>query len=348
MKKLILIALLAAVCFTSAAWGYTLPEGSVQGLPKNLIVMDENGNSPNDGELYIEIENMIPHEVYTKDITVMNARDDAQYSIYLMATPNYNEGDIDLLGETSCKLWLDDKLIYDGLVNGHGTPDISSSGVDLGGVYKSGESRKLHAEFVWNATGNEVNDTDNSYYGVVSFHWIFYAQVSAPSDNPGGGGGGNHGGGGGGYRNPSKTPSSETETQKTVDGDTDEGNPDSPKNTENDNSNDNNDTNNDSDSNVNNEPGEEHENEDSSTPADSPNSPDQSIDKGKDKSIPDKIADKIVKKLPFIPEDVKTGYYSELVFYVKLAAGAFGAALLLLAVIIHKMIKLKKLKSSVK
>ena len=328
MKKNILLALLMAACFTSAVWGYTLPDGAVKGLPRNLIVMDENGNSPNDGELYIEIENMIPHEVYTKDITVMNARDDAQYSIYLMATPNYDDGDIDLLGETRCRLWLDDILIYDGLVNGHGTPDISSSGVDLGGVYKSGESRNLHAEFVWNATGNEENDTDNSYYGVVSFHWIFYAQISKTSDNRGGGGGG-------GYRDPNKDPSGETETQKTIEVNTEKGTSDTPKNIENDNK----------DHNSDNKINEVPDKEGKDTPEDNP---EDSSDENENKSIPDKIADKIVKKLPFIPEDVKTGYYSQLLFYVKLVGAAFGAALILIVAIIHKMIKLKRLKSSVK
>lgn len=313
-----------AARFTSAVWGYTLPDGSVKGLPRNLIVMDENGNSPNDGELYIEIENMIPHEVYTKDITVMNARDDAQYSIYLMAAPNYDDGDIDLLGETRCRLWLNDSLIYDGLVNGHGTPDISSSGVDLGGVYKSGESRNLHAEFVWNATGNEENDTDNSYYGVVSFHWIFYAQISKPSNNRGGGGG---------YRNPPKDPSDEIE--KTIEVNTKEGKSDIPENIENDN------TEHDSDNKINEMPDKEGKD----TPDDNTG---YSSDENENKSIPYKIADKIVNKLPFIPEDVKTGYYSQLLFYIKLAAAAFGAALILLVVIIHKMIKLKRLKSSVK
>lgn len=330
MKKSILLALLTVACITSEAWGYTLPDGAVKGLPSNLIVMDENGNSPNEGELYIEIENMIPYEVYTKDITVMNVRDDAQYSIYLMATPNYDEGDIDLLGETRCRLWLDDSLIYDGLVNGHGTPDIRNSGVDLGGVYKSGESRNLHAEFVWNATGNEENDNDNSYYGIVSFNWIFYAQISKPSNNRGGGGGG-------GYRDPTKEPSDEIETEKTIEVNTEEGKSEIPKNTENNND----DTGYDNDDKINEEP----DKEDTNIPADNS---EESVDKDTDKSVTDKIADKIVNELPFIPEDVKTGYYSELLFYVKLTVTAFGAALVLLAVIIYKMFKLKRLKSSVK
>jgi hypothetical protein len=150
MKKIV-CTILTILLLAMPVYGdvHQLPNGSVQGLPQNLIVMDEDGNSPKDGQLYIYIPNMLPQEVYTKDVTIMNARDDAVYSIYMTATPNYNGGDIDLLNETQCKLYLDDKLIYQGLVNGDGTPNMQTEGIDLGGVYQSGESRKLHAEFVW-------------------------------------------------------------------------------------------------------------------------------------------------------------------------------------------------------
>jgi hypothetical protein len=51
-----------------------------------------------------------------------------------------------------------------------------------------------------------------------------------------------------------------------------------------------------------------------------------------------------VNKLPFIPDDVKTGYHSQIVFYTKVAAGAFGLAVVLCALLAVKLAKLKKLK----
>lgn len=327
MKKLFILILMAVTAFNFNVYGYTLPDGSVQGLPQNLIVMDENGHSPDNGELFIHIENMIPFEVYEKDITLMNARNDAVYSIYMTATPNYSIGDIDLLGETVCRLWLDDELIYTGLVNGDGTPNMQENALDLGGVLKRGESRNLHAEFIWYAGLNEENDNDNSYYGEVSFHWTFFASVPTdptPSDPSGGGGGGEH--------NPPPEDVVNKPGETVNSGDTPPNIPypdivpdDVP---------DNNPQDTPSDSVK-----EEYGGDDNPTPT--PHiPPKESTDEGEDPSI---IED-IINKIPVIPDDVKTGYMSQLVFYTKVAIVAFGFAFVIIILIIYNSIRLKRLK----
>ncbi len=312
-----LTVILAFFCLTNA-YGYEFPEGSVQGLPQNLIVMDENGHSPDDGELYIYIENMIPYEVYKKNITIMNARDDAVYAVYMAAEPNYNKGDIDLLGETLCRLYLDGSLIYEGLVNGDGEPNMRETPLDLGGVYNSGESRRLYAEFVWQPDFNEESDTDNAYHGEVSFNWIFSASVTepttgSPSKTTSGGGGG---GGGKIHKSEGNTnTASESETSLSVNP-----NPSSPDISEPE------------------EPDEPDEPE-------GPEEPDEPLTEAFTEETTEGVIERLVGKIPIIPEDVKTGYKDELVLFVKGAVCAFGLAAVLLALIIHKSLKLKRHKS---
>jgi hypothetical protein len=329
MKKFI-CTLIALMLFSVNVCAETkLPDGSVQGLPQNIIVMDDEGHSPEDGELYIYLPNMLPGEKYTKDVTISNVRDDAVYSIFMKATPNYNGGDVDLLNETECKLYLDDKLIYQGLVNGDGTPNMQDEGIDLGGVYQSGETRTLHAEFVWNITDetqdfvDKYNDELKDYYGIVSFNWIFYAQVgnetTSRTDRGGGGGSGSH------IHHDTSTELITTEPNGTLDIII----PDSPI-----------------------EPSEPSNPSDTGDTADTERDISESvtsdlpdtISDSDSTSTVDRIIDDVIDNVPFIPEDVKTGYHSELVMYTKIAVVAFAAAVIIAIAIAFKVRKLRRLK----
>ncbi len=320
MKKIIFILIAVIFASVNAFAETTLSDGSVKGLPQNLIVMDEDGNSPSDGELYIHIEDMIPGELYTKNITIMNARSDKSYNIYMKATPNYTDGNIDLLNETICRLYLDNKLIYEGLVNGDGTPNMQTDGIDLGGVYNTGESRTLRAEFLWDVSGETQNYMNDAYtydfYGEVSFHWIFYAEVPA-DDNDDGGSSVVFGGGGGTKKTTETALSNSDDTDNTDVSDDDTNNTDVSENTD--------DISEDDTDNI-----------DVSTDDSDEDSP----------SIITEITETIIDNLPFIPEDVKTGYHSELVFYIKIAAAAFAAALVIVIITAFKVKKLNRLKKS--
>lgn len=336
MKKFICTLAVMIFMTVSVFAEIKMPEGFVKGLPEDLIAMDENGYSPDptNGEIYVYIPDMIPGELYTKDISIMNLRDDAEYKIYMTATPNYSEGNVDMLNETQCKLYLDDELIYEGLVNGDGTPNMQQNGLDLGGLYKSGVSRKLHAEFIWNWSGKTTYDlTDkSSYYGEVSFYWTFYAQIPESGNSSSGGGGGSSGAGV--VKRPTKETEIENNTEVSIDV------PNKEPDTETDSENVTSDvfdklsdytfnSNNDSDSLGDGIPPDDNENIENNEP-----------------SIIDKAIDKVIDKIPVIPEDVKTGYHSEIVFYTKIAITALGAAFLIVLLILYKMIKLRNIKNS--
>lgn len=205
--KLIAIMLAAVLLFSMVsltAFADELRAGTVAGLPEKLVVLDDNGRSVSEnGEYFFEVENMTPGEVYTKNIQIMNLREDAGYKIFFNAQPMAKYGDIDLENECVLNLFLDNRLVYSGKVTGDGAPDVRDEPLSLG-KYGPGETRVLRAEITWNATfssGGEIDEGHRIYdfngvkvvrpksgkthiEGEVIFKWIF----TAVGDSPGGDG----------------------------------------------------------------------------------------------------------------------------------------------------------------
>ena len=204
-KKLIAVLLSAVLIFSTAAvtaFADELRAGTVAGLPEKLVVLDDNGNSLSEnGEYFFEVEDMTPGEVYTKNIQIMNLREDAGYKIFFNAQPMTKYGDIDLENECVLKLYLDNRLVYSGKVTGEGAPDVREEPLSLG-KYGPGESRVLRADIVWNASGDYDAAVDEGHRvydfngvrvvrpktgkahieGEVIFKWIFTAVGDAPGD----------------------------------------------------------------------------------------------------------------------------------------------------------------------
>ena len=97
-----------------------LPEGAVKGLPEKLTAMDSDGNvvSSDTGEYFFHVENMQYGTTYTKDVQLMNLRDDKSYHIYFYIEPFFKSGGIDLEKGCDCTFWLDGQEFYKGTVTG--------------------------------------------------------------------------------------------------------------------------------------------------------------------------------------------------------------------------------------
>ncbi len=150
-----------------------LPEGAVKGLPERLAALDDEGNAVNSetGEYFFHVENMKYGETYTKNIQLMNLREDKSYHIYFYVEPLFKDG---------------------------GNIDLTEQHFDCG-YYAPGESHNLRCEIIWNEI-NVIKDVDNGHRlvdkdgehvlvgpgesgyaeGEIEFKWIFYAQVEDP------------------------------------------------------------------------------------------------------------------------------------------------------------------------
>ena len=177
-----------------------LPEGAVKGLPERLTAMDSSGNAVNSetGEYFFHVENMDYGVDYTKEIQLMNLRDDKAYHIYFYVEPLFKDGEIDLEKGCDCTFWLDGQEFYKGKVTGEpdsGYIDLRNEVYDCG-LYDPGDSHTLKCSVIWNDldvlvgadNGHRLVDIDGEHVlvgsqnagyveGEIEFKWIFYAAV---------------------------------------------------------------------------------------------------------------------------------------------------------------------------
>ena len=174
-----------------------LPEGAVKGLPERLAALDDEGNAVNSetGEYFFHVEDMQYGETYTKNIQLINLREDASYHIYFYTEPLFKDGEIDLEKGCTCRFYLDGSEIYNGDVNGNGNIDLTTQHFDCG-YYAPGDSHTLRCEIIWDNldvlknvdNGHRLVDKDGTHVlvgpgeeghveGEIEFKWIFYAQI---------------------------------------------------------------------------------------------------------------------------------------------------------------------------
>ena len=197
------LLLLSSNCITAFA-EVALPEGAVKGLPEKLTAMDSDGNavSSDTGEYFFRVEEMQYGVAYTKDVQLMNLRDDKAYHIYFSVEPLFNAGDIDLEKGCECTFWLDGQEFYNGSVTGIGNLDLTKEVYDCG-LYKPGDSHTLKCSVIWNDL-DVLSNVDNGYrlidregehvlvgpnasgyvHGEIEFKWLFYAAVDEDFDPP--------------------------------------------------------------------------------------------------------------------------------------------------------------------
>ena len=62
-----------------------LPEGAVKGLPERLAALDDEGNAVNSatGEYFFHVENMQYGQTYSKNVQLMNLREDSKDIIFI-------------------------------------------------------------------------------------------------------------------------------------------------------------------------------------------------------------------------------------------------------------------------
>jgi len=197
------LLLLSSNCLTAFA-EVALPDGAVKGLPEKLTAMDSDGNavSSDTGEYFFRVEDMQHGVAYTKDVQLMNLRDDKAYHIYFYVEPLFKNGDIDLEKGCECTFWLDGQEFYKGTVTGNGNFDLTKEVYDCG-LYEPGDSHTLKCSVIWNDldvltnvdNGHRLIDRDGEHVlvgpndsgyvkGEIEFKWIFCAAVDEDYDPP--------------------------------------------------------------------------------------------------------------------------------------------------------------------
>jgi len=150
-------------------------------LPPGFLVGDDTGvKAGTDGEYFLSDNDIFPGKKFTRKITLSNySNEKGSYSIKLVMNPNDSEkkpeviGEVNLLEAISVKLIYQNKTIYEGTIDGNGTPiaNKKSMPIDLGKL-EVGESRVIDAEFKV-ASDSDIEDWRD--VNSSTFYWLFYA-----------------------------------------------------------------------------------------------------------------------------------------------------------------------------
>ena len=190
MKKLLNFILFCVVAgwlsfgFATTAHADTLPPG--------FLVGDDTGfQAGTDGEYFIVNNNLSPGQVFHREITLSNySMEEGSFVIKLVMNPADEEhvpettGVINLLEAVSVKLTYQGAIIYQGTIDGNGTPvaNQKQNPIDLG-TLEVGEVRNIQAEFT---VSNEYPAEAWKNVNAVDFYWLFFAnrEATPPTTEP--------------------------------------------------------------------------------------------------------------------------------------------------------------------
>ncbi|MDR1449196.1 MAG: hypothetical protein LBI84_03160 [Propionibacteriaceae bacterium] len=168
------LAAAVAVALTAVLFG-PAPVALAEALPPGVVIADQNGLAANlEGEYFINVTDLKPGDIVTKQITIRNLYPDAAFDLTLRAEPIQTTGPLDLLDLVHLTLRLDGETLYDGRLYGDAGAGMIDIPLDLG-FYEPGDHRVLDAVLAAPAAPDWGQDKSTA-----DFSWHFYA--SRPSD----------------------------------------------------------------------------------------------------------------------------------------------------------------------
>lgn len=150
-------------------------------LPPGMVIGDSEGvYATSEGEYYVDLINLLPGEVYEKEITIRSLDLEEPFSLGLLAEWKDSSGVIDWRDHIDLTLVLDDKELYQGPILGNGDFDWTKTPLELG-VCKYGTDKVLKATFkIDSALTNKDYREDN----VMTFYWTFVATKDQKPTKP--------------------------------------------------------------------------------------------------------------------------------------------------------------------
>lgn len=147
---------------------------SAKELPPGLVIGDQQGfYATSEGEYFIELDNVLPGETYTKTITIRNVDLKEGFEVFLQPRAGTGEGPINFEEVTTVQLTQDGTTLYEGGLLKSETVDWENKPLSLG-IYESGGESVLKATFTVDKNlGLKDYKTSSNY----TFYWVFTAQA---------------------------------------------------------------------------------------------------------------------------------------------------------------------------
>ncbi|MBP1044616.1 cell wall protein [Vagococcus sp. BWB3-3] len=141
-------------------------------LPSGLVIADDSGIVVSrEGDYFVDMPNVLPGDVYTKEITIRSTDEKEPFDIGLRVKKISSNGEIDFNAHVKVLLELEGKEIYNGPLLGNGKFDWRKESLPLGS-YEFGTDRVLKATFTVDQKLTAENYEKESE---MKYEWKFIA-----------------------------------------------------------------------------------------------------------------------------------------------------------------------------
>lgn len=148
-------------------------------LPPGLVIGDSEGMyATSEGEYYIDLVDILPGDVYEKEITIRSLDLEDPFSLGMLAEEVDSSGSVDWKNHITLTLVLDGKEIYQGPLLGDGSRDWTKTPLELG-VCKYGTDKLMKAIFTIDSA---LTNEDLRSQSTLNFTWTFVGTKDQPTE----------------------------------------------------------------------------------------------------------------------------------------------------------------------
>lgn len=152
---------------------------AAESLPPSVVIGDAEGiYSTPEGEYFVDMVNVMPGDVFEKEITIRSLDLEEPFSLGMLAEFKDSKGPINWKDHLTLSLTLDGKEIYNGPLLGDGSFDWSQTPLELG-VCKYGMDKILKAVFT---ADSELTNEHYQEDSETTFLWTFVGTKDQPTE----------------------------------------------------------------------------------------------------------------------------------------------------------------------
>ncbi|MEO1769637.1 LPXTG cell wall anchor domain-containing protein [Candidatus Enterococcus ferrettii] len=152
------------------SFGHGIVSEAANTLPPGLVIADSEGiYVTSEGEYYIDLQDILPGEIYEKEITIRSLDLEEPFSLGLLVEELSSSGSVLWKEHITMALVLDGKELYKGPMLGNGEFDWSKTPLELG-ICKYGTDKLLTATFTLDSS---LTNEDLREKSQLEFYWTF-------------------------------------------------------------------------------------------------------------------------------------------------------------------------------
>lgn len=148
-------------------------------LPPGMVIGDSEGMyATSEGEYYIDLVDILPGDVYEKEITIRSLDLEEPFSLGMLVEEVDSTGSLNWKDHITLTLVLDGEEIYHGPLLGDGSQDWTKTPLALG-VCKYGTDKLMKATFTIDSA---LTNDDLRSKSTLNFLWTFVGTKDQPTE----------------------------------------------------------------------------------------------------------------------------------------------------------------------